>query len=814
MKWWPITRKDNERKKKLKPTNYPVNIEEKLGFDKVKQLIKNECATDAGKHLIENLPFRTDIGKIKLSIKHINEMGTLLSMGLYPLFPEDPSRIADLMVSSDKEGMLLYEDELQEIFLALKSLKNNIDIIRQQADLVPGLMQMQAELIDLNPVIKIPEAILDKEGKMRPDASPELWRISKSIDKKEKEVRKILQSKFELAKKNAWAGDTEITIRNERLVIPIIAEFKKKIPGFVHDDSQSGKFLYIEPIECFDENNALRELFLERKKEIEHILRLVTAQLAPYKHPVVQHLNFCMQLDAIRAKAVFSSKIRANEPLSVHYHHQSQLINARHPLLYLHLTKDNKQPVPLNFKLKKDSRMLIVSGPNAGGKSIALKTIGLLQYMYQCGLPVPADADSSISVYKQIFIDIGDNQSLENNLSSYSSHLMNMKFFMEHASEDTLFLIDELGNGTDPSIGSSIAQSILELLWESGATGVVTTHFGNLKAWAGNTEGVQNGRMLYDLQKLEPLFVLELDKPGSSFALEVASKVGISPSIIDRVRKINKWKQHIDLDELLAENEKHKNELSDMKKRIEEREKILEKLIQEYEILKGSLAENKQVILNEAKSKASDLLNKANQKIEQTIKVIQQSKADKIKTKTIRQELETFKEEVKPAERPIVIKTKPIPAEKGPLKIGSIVKHTDHKVSGEILKIKKELAQVLFGQVTMWMPLSELYSSVADKKHVPKTATFNIGLFEKQSNFKAELDLRGVRGEEAIKQLEDWLNDAHLLGMFSLKIVHGRGHGILRKLILDHLKSTKFVKGFQHESEQLGGDGVTLVDID
>lgn len=796
-------------------TNYPDNIEEKLGFDKIKQLLAQDCRTESGRKSIDALKFFRDYKPIQQSLIQISELNHLISEGAVFEFPEDTELVNDLLHRSDKAGMWLHEDELFVVLLALKSYQTNLAIIRKNAEHVPHLIELQSHLIELNLPIELIAKILDKEGKIKPDASPQLWDISKKIAQKEKEVRKLLQSKFEYAKKNGWAGDTEITIRNERLVIPIIAEFKKKLPGFVHDDSQSGKFLYIEPIECFEENNALKELYFERKKEIEHILKQVTSQLAPYKQPIFKHGQFCVFIDVCRAKALFGQKIKACAPQFTVNHDETDLIQARHPLLYLHLSKDNKQLVPLNFQLKKDNRLILISGPNAGGKSIALKTVGLLQYMFQCGLQVPLHPDSKISVYQSIFIDIGDNQSLENNLSSYSSHLVNMKYFMEHANKHTLYLIDELGNGTDPAIGSSMAQAILEQLLSKSSIGVVTTHFGNLKAWAGQTDHVRNARMLYDLQKLEPKFVLELDKPGSSFAIEVASKVGIDEQIIKRVRKINQWKQHIDLDELLAENEKNRLELNDMKKRVEDREKVLDKLISDYEILKQSLSENKSHIINEAKKKASGILDTANQKIEQTIKGIQENKAEKQKTKQLRKDLESFKKSVEPEHIPV--KTEPLVEQNkkstAPLKVGSVVKHHQHKVSGEILKIKKEQAQVLFGQITMWVPLQELYSSAPDKKHQPKTATFNARLFEKQSNFRAELDLRGVRGEEAILQLENWLYDAHLLGMFTLKIIHGRGHGILRKLIIEHLKSTPFVEHFEHETEQLGGDGVTLVEI-
>lgn len=771
--------------------------------------------TEAGKKKIDALGFTSDTTAIFESIEQVLEMSKLISSGLIFEFPEDPELLNELMRQADKEGIWLDESSLFVLGIGLGNYQKNLDQVKGKHSEFPEIWKHAEDLTDLHPAIQAIQKVIDKEGKIRPDASPALWDISKKISQKEKDVRKLLQSKFELAKKNGWAGDTEMTIRNERLVIPIIAEHKKKMPGFVHDDSQSGRFLYIEPVECLEENNALKELYFEKKKEIEQILRNVTGQIAPYKQDVYLHTRFCIFLDACRAKSLFSDRIRAVKPMPVKSHDETDLIKARHPLLYLLLRKDNREPVPLDFKFKIGDRLVLISGPNAGGKSIALKTVGLLQYMYQCGLPIPVHPDSKLSIYKRIFIDIGDNQSLENNLSSYSSHLVNMKYFMEHSNKDTLYLIDELGNGTDPAIGSSMAQSILEEMLSLDATGVVTTHFGNLKAWAGQTEKVRNARMLYDLQKLEPQFILELDKPGSSFAIEVASKVGIDKKIIQRVRNINQWKQHIDLDELLAENEKNRLELADMKKRVEDREKILDKLISDYESLKLSLSENKQEIINEAKKKASGLLETANKKIEQTIKGIQENKAEKQKTKSLRVDLEKFKASVTPEKTVVINKIeKPEQIQKGPLKVGSVVRHAQHKVSGEILKLKKDKAQVLFGQVTMWMPLEELYASLPDKKHQPKVATFNASLFEKQTSFRAELDLRGVRGEDAIQKLDDWLHDAHLLGMLSLKIIHGRGHGILRKLIIEHLKSTKFVKQFEHESEQLGGDGVTLVRIE
>jgi len=790
---------------------YPQNIEEKLGFDKIKSNLVQYCKTDLGKQRIGKLNFLTNTESIHQSIRQVDEIGQLTSSGHVLELPENLDALLDALQKLEIEGTMLYEDELQQLFIALSAMQSNFNAIANQETAYSYLKAAQNHLLSLQPPILIVAKVIDKEGLLKPDASPELWQINKQISAKEKEVRKILLSKYNLAKQNGWAGDTEITIRNERLVIPIIAEHKKKIQGFVHDDSQSGKFLYIEPIECFEENNALKELSFEKKKEIERILKQVTAQLAPYKQIIWQHVQYTAFLDTTYAKSILSSKLNAIEPIMVQRKDDLHLINARHPLLYMLLQKDNKKLVPLNFHVDEACHMVVISGPNAGGKSIALKTIGLLQYMYQCGLPVPVDHGSKMPVYHQLFIDIGDNQSIENNLSSYSSHLMNMKYMMANANSETLYLIDELGNGTDPSIGSTIAQAILENFLESKAFGVVTTHFGNLKAWAGQTLGVQNARMVYDVVKLEPLFKLELGKPGSSFALEVSSKVGIDKRIIDRAKNINQWKQHIDLEELIAENEKNKAALADANKRIADREEKLNKLIEDYTGLKDKLSENKQHILNEAKAKASEIVTKANQKIEKTIQVIQQSKADKQHTKDARKELSEYKETLvekmpKPILKPVVLKNT------DPLKVGDAVKQNDNNVAGEILAIKKDKAHVLFGSIKMWVPLIELHktSKTAQKKE-SKIATFNVRMFDKQSSFSLDIDLRGVRGEEAILKLQQWLEDAHLLGHTNLKVVHGRGFGILRKLILEQLKSNPLVKHFEHESDQLGGDGVTLV---
>lgn len=795
--------------------NYPVNIEEKLGFDKIRELLKKETSTDIGREAINKITFTIQYNKIQESLQLISELELLSQSGhLSNTFFEYLEDVLSFLNPIEKEGAILYEDEWLVVSSALTCFNQLYLEVFKQQHLVPLMAQKQERLIDLSPCLRLINEVIDVTGKIRPDASPALKKISTAINEKEREIRKILLSKFELAKKNDWAGDTEITIRNERLVFPIIAEHKRKINGFVHDDSQSGKYLYIEPIECFEGNNQLKELVLERKKEVERILKQLTKDVSVYKQAILHHVQWHAFMDVVVAKQKLSSRLKAISPDIVKEQSQVNLINAKHPLLYLQLDKDNKKIEPLNFLTNKNVQLVLISGPNAGGKSIALKTIGLLQYMLQCGLKVPVSVGSSMKIYDGVFIDIGDNQSIENNLSSYSSHLLSMKTFMTEISSKSLYLIDEIGNGTDPSIGSSIAQAILEQLLQLGAFGVVTTHFGELKAWASETKGVINARMLYDLQHLEPLFKLELGKPGSSFAIEVATKVGINSQVISRVREVNKWKNQIDLDELIAENEKNKQELIENNRRIQEKEKVLDRLLNDYQQLKDELLSSKQAILKTAKQKAEEIIDESNKKVEQTIKEIKVANAEKAQTKKIREDLQKHKKQIEPKleeEIKQVQKTKPTEVLK--LKVGDWVVRNGQSTAGEVLTVKNSKAEVLFGQIKMWLNISDLSRSQAMSKKSMKNQQFNLHLFEKQSQFYPNIDVRGIRGEEAVQKISSFIDDANLVGAKNLKVIHGRGGGVLRTLIKEHLKQNKLVKQFEFESEQLGGDGVTLITL-
>ena len=794
---------------KYSPQNYPNTIEDKLGIESVKLQLAKSCHSEAAQKIIAHNPFYTNVLDIEVQIALIEALISCLQTGDFFEFPDQAEWLIDCLQKTAVANQILTEEELFVLLKALKQIQHNWQIIQNKQSEHAALHKTFGNIESASTYIQKLDQLLDAEGQLKPNASDNLWQINKAIQSKEKEVRTSLIKKFEHAKKNGWAGDTEITIRNERLVIPIIAEHKKKINGYVHDDSQSGKFLYIEPIECFEGNNALKELHLDRKKEIEVILKATCAWLAPFRVLLQTHLQNSISLDALHAKAQWAIQLKCTKPKAVTAHDDTHLIDARHPLLDLQLSKDNQKIVPLQFHFKKGNSLLLISGPNAGGKSIALKTIGMLQYLYQMGLPIPVSPDSQLSVYKQIFIDIGDNQSIENHLSSYSSHLKTMQYFMQKANQDTLYLIDEIGNGTDPSIGCAIAQAILEQLIEQKAIGIVSTHYGQLKTWASQAKGAQNARMLYDVQKLQPLFILEPDKAGSSFALEVASKVGIQDQIIQRAKSINKQQKAFDLEHLITENELQKQTLKDQQERIESKEKSLEKLIQDYQALKTDLNTYKSSILKDAKTKAHHIIEEANQKIEATIKHIQETKAQKQSTNKVRKQLSQFKAHLEADIEQTPVSVLP----ETNFKKGMTVKHVSQTVSGEIIDLKKNKALVLFDSVKIWLPLNELQAAKANIKHQPKTATFNVDLFNKQTQFRAEIDLRGIRGEEAMKQLDNWINDAHSLGMSSLRVVHGRGFGILRKLIIDYLTHSKLVKHYEHETEQLGGDGVTIITL-
>ncbi|MBX2840470.1 MAG: Smr/MutS family protein, partial [Flammeovirgaceae bacterium] len=661
--------------------------------------------------------------------------------------------------------------------------------------------------------------VIDEKGVMRDNASPELSRIRQRINSEQNNLRKKLDQILRNFKSLGIAKDgVSATIREGRMVIPIGAEYKRKVKGFIHDTSATGQTVYIEPEEVLNINNEIRELELRERQEIIKILTKLTDKVRPSVESLLKANQFLGILDFIRAKAELGIELEAirpdanNEPGIEWYH-------AFHPLLYLSYKKLDKKVVPQNIRLSEENRILLISGPNAGGKSVTLKTIGLIQYMFQCGLLVPILETSKMGFYKNIFMDIGDEQSLEDDLSTYSSHLTNMKHFVLHSNHRTLCLIDEFGSGTEPQLGAAIAESILESLNYKKAQGVITTHYANLKFYADRKEGLVNGAMRYDVEHLKPLYQLEIGKPGSSFALEIAENIGLPKRIVNNARK-KVGSKYINIEKLLSQLEQEKKELQDKTRDLERLESQLKVNKDKYESLKDFQEQNKKKLLNEAKLEADRLLKSANQKIENTIRAIKENKAEKNLTKAVRKDLESFKKAIQPVKTQEKVPEEPTEEIKiigGNISIGDLVKIEGQEAIGEVLEINNKDATVGIGELRTKIKIKRLVkvSRKVFKKQLKKSAgyTASININKKMAEFKPKIDLRGKRVEEALILLDEFMDEAIMLGQSSVNIVHGKGDGILRQVIRDHLRNVKEIKRMEDEHADRGGHGVTIVNF-
>jgi DNA mismatch repair protein MutS2 len=656
---------------------------------------------------------------------------------------------------------------------------------------------------------------LDNEGLLKPNASTELSKISAKIQDREKEVRKRMSQIFDKAQAQGWLANSGITVRDGRLVLPILAEHKRQITGLVHDESATGQTVYIEPAEIFETNNIIRELQIHYKRERERILIEVTDKLRPVLPELEKYLQRMGIIDFIRAKALLAIKLDADMPI-LSKHIVVSLVDADHPLLKLSHQKQGLPVIPLSLNLNRDGRILVISGPNAGGKSVALKTIGLVQYMLQCGLLVPCKSHSQMSVFNDLMVDIGDEQSIENDLSTYSSHLKHMKYFTEFADAKTLFLIDEFGTGTDPQFGGPLAEAILNRLNLKQAFGVVNTHYSNLKNFAGNAKGLINARMLFDQEQLQPLYKLEIGQPGSSYAFEIAQKTGLNDAIISYARNKVGDKQKR-LDDLLIELEREKNHVNELKKRFEEKDIKTKQLMEDYEKLKTDIETNQKQLINKAKQEALAIISEANSRIENTIREIREKKAD---TDTIRKVRSEIKQEVDQLKQDTSLHQETAPKKvikttnaNLPLIIGATVRLDGQIVDGHVIELKKNKVLVGFGDLQSWVDINKLEVMPATTKKVVKQSLTSFDLNGRMQNFKTELNLVGTRGEEAIKKLQEYIDDAYLLGFKDVRIVHGKGYGILRKMVREYLKKCKQVEYVTDEHIELGGDGVSLVTL-
>ncbi|MDW7691669.1 Smr/MutS family protein [Flammeovirgaceae bacterium SG7u.111] len=799
---------------------YPKNIEEKLGFDTVRELLAEKCEGPVGESYVYKMRFSDRFDLIQKLVAQTDEFVQLLVSG--DDFPR--SNYLDMEDSLKKSkiiGAYLLEEELYDLKRALTTLHACLAFFYSEKSEEYVELKKLTETVNFDAgILKKMEAIIDDRGKIKDNASPELSRIRSKLASEEGRLRKVLDASLRNLKQLGMAAENSSpTIREGRMVVPVPAEYKRKVKGIVHDSSATGQTVYIEPEEVLNLNNEIRELgFLERQ-EIIKILSQITDEIRPMVDDLLKANLFLGMIDFIKAKASLAIELDAIKPEAVPEPY-IEWYEAYHPLLLLNFRKMDRKVVPQNVKLNEEQRIVLVSGPNAGGKSVALKTIGLIQYMYQCGMMVTILETSKMGVFKKIFIDIGDEQSLEDDLSTYSSHLTNMKHFLLNARHSALCLIDEFGAGTEPKLGGAIAEAILERLNQQTVFGIITTHYANLKVFADKTEGLINGAMRYDVENLQPLYKLDLGKPGSSFALEISEKIGLPKKVVAAARKKVGSKQ-VSLERLLSQLETDKHEVEEKQRELVRKERELEKLKEKYELLKEFQETNKKKLISNAKVEAEKLLKEANQKIEQTIKGIRENKADREVTKSLRKDLEEFKEKVE-------VKKKDIPQEEiepkeeivvvgGQIKAGDYVQIKGQTALGEVLAVGSKDAEVSIGLLRSNIKLNRLtkVSRKNFKKQQKAAVNYSSGidLNAKMANFKPKIDLRGKRAEEALKIVDDFVDEAVILGQKTLTIVHGKGDGILRQLIRNQLKNFKEVKSMEDEHPDHGGPGVTLVTL-
>lgn len=855
---------------------YPQNFEYKIGFNDIRTILEQHCLSPLGKERVHQMTYQTDVKSIREKQEHTREF-------LYIIDEEDsfPEQyffdVRDSVKRIRIEGTYLDEQELFDLKRSLETIAGIVTFLKRGEETViketanddgespdgeeeqiysgkyPALYRLAAQVCIFPNLARRIDEILDKYGKIKDQASTELARIRREINITENSISKSLHSILRTAKQDGLVDkDVAPTLRDGRLVIPVAPALKRKIKGIVHDESATGKTVFIEPAEVVEANNRVRELEAEERREIIRILQEFTSQVRPYTREILESYEFLAEMDFIRAKAHFAHHIKGITPQVA----GKPLIDwtmAEHPLLKLSLEKQGRKVVPLDMELNSNKRILIISGPNAGGKSVCLKTVGLLQYMLQCGLPVPMGESSRTGVFSSIFIDIGDEQSIEDDLSTYSSHLLNMKNMMKFCGGTSLLLIDEFGGGTEPQIGGAIAEAVLRRFNQKKAFGVITTHYQNLKHFAEDHEGVVNGAMLYDRQHMQALFQLQVGNPGSSFAVEIARKIGIPEEVIQDASNIV-GKEYINADKYLQDIVRDKKYWENKRQNIHRKEKQMEETIARYEAEIEELHRSRKEIIRQAKEQAEQLIRESNAKIETTIKNIREIQAEKEKTKDIRQDLDEFKNKIREfekkqeedrierqmkkilerqkrqadkknkAESPSIPHMKtassgtPAKPEKRPLAVGDYVRLKGQTTTGVLEEINGKNAIVTFGVMRTNVKLERLEAAQAPEKKDTPAITYvskqtQDAVYERKLQFKQDLDVRGMRGDEAIQAVTYFIDDAILVGMSRVRILHGTGGGILRTLIRQYLQATPGVKNFRDEHVQFGGAGITVVDL-
>ena len=855
---------------------YPSNFEHKIGFDEIRTLLKERCLSGLGKEKVDEIAFSTDVTEVNERLEQLREFRRLQEdADDFPLqyFFDVRESIKRIRL----EGTHLEENEVWDLRRSLETIANIVKYLERGGEETasgemrypyPALHRLTEGVATFPAMIRRIDSILDKFGHIKDSATMTLAGIRHDLQKMEGSISRTLYTILHAAQKDGLVDkDVAPAVRDGRLVIPVSPGVKRKISGIVHDESATGKTVFIEPTEVVEANNKVRELEAAERREIIRILTVFSDEIRPHVSDILGSYEFLAQIDLIRAKAELASLTNGFEP-EVKEQPQMDWIRACHPLLQLSLEKQGKQVVPLDIMLTPQARLLIISGPNAGGKSVCLKTTGLLQYMLQCGLSVPIGDRSTTGIFESIMIDIGDEQSIENDLSTYSSHLLNMKQMMKQADGHTLLLIDEFGGGTEPTIGGAIAEAVLKQFWEKQAFGVITTHYQNLKHFAEDHQGVVNGAMLYDRHEMQALFQLSIGQPGSSFAIEIARKTGIPEEVIKDASDIV-GRDYIQSDKYLQDIVRDKRYWEGKRQTIHQHEKSLESKINRYEDELSEIERQRKEILRKAKEEAEELLRESNKKIENAIREIRESQAEKERARQVREELNAFKEEIsdidtRESDEQIARKIRQLQERKerrekrkaekqkkeeagkrkedaaqesaqgssakdAQLKPGDTVRIKGLTSVGRLESIDGKMATVIFGDMKTKMRAERLERAEAPKQQSSKQEERNQNIAgsyanvssgtrqaidSRKLNFKQDIDVRGMRGDEAINAVTYFIDDAILVGVPRVRILHGTGTGILRQLIRQYLATIPNVSHFRDEHVQFGGAGITVVDLD
>ncbi|HDS06037.1 MAG TPA: endonuclease MutS2 [Bacteroides sp.] len=828
---------------------YPKQFEEKIEFDRIRELIKSHCLFEPGQERVDAMNFMTVFGDVERELKRTAEFREIcLQEEEFPLQHFFDNREA--LKKAEVEGTYLLAEEVFALSRTLDSIKAILHFFRSdEEEKYPALGELSRPVKVFPFVSERIQKVLNKHGNIRDNASQDLLRIRRSQQELQGAVSKKLSQVIGRAQREGWVDqDAAPTFRDGRPVIPVTVANKRMLKGMIHDESASGKTVFIEPDEVVELSNEIRELEYAERREIIRILRQLTNDIRPYIPELLESHEFLSEIDFVRARALFALRIGARLP-EVRDEPVFDWRDARHPLLWLAFQAEQREVVPLTFRMGAKHRILLISGPNAGGKSVCLKTIGLLQYMLQCGLLVPCSEDSVFGMFRGIFIDIGDEQSIDNDLSTYSSHLMNMKYFLKNASPGTLILIDEFGTGTEPMLGGAIAESILEELNHSGTHGIMTTHYTNLKHYATSAEGIVNGAMLFDNQKMEPLYRLQVGKPGSSFAFEIARKIGLPEDVLNKASE-KVGQDHIDFDKHLREILRDKTYWESKRKKIRQSEKKLEELMARYEKELQESNRQRKAIVKEAREKAEQMLGSANRKIEQTIREIKEAEAEKERTKEVRKELEEFREHLENEQgaeeqrmersleeireraaelekkRPdirerasVTTVRKQREQEDREIREGDLVRIGGQEAAGEVLEIRGKGAVVAFGMLKSNVKLDQLEkigAGEAEKLRIRGQSAVNLGDWDvgsRRIHFRPDIDLRGKRADAALEAVVAFIDEAIMVNAKELRILHGKGDGILRQLIREYLHTVDLVEWYGDEHVDRGGAGITIVKL-